>query len=138
MRNTQELCLYIDSKWCIDIFNNLQVYKRGASMAQGKKPIGHQDVWEEILQLLQCRRAPVSMTHVYGHNKLVYNDAADDLAKARAARSTVHRISRPRGPAEGEPRATRQKHVRARGVKRQAAMQALESDTGDIPDPEPD
>ena len=36
VRNTQELCLYIDSKWCVDIFNNLQLYKRRAWMAQGR------------------------------------------------------------------------------------------------------
>ena len=91
-------------------------------MARGKKPVRHHDVWEEILQeilqLLQGRGAPMCMTHVYGHNKLVYSDTADYLAKAGAARCTVHRISRPRGPAEGEPWATREKHVRARGVKR--------------------
>ena len=29
MRNTQELCLYSDSKWCVDIFNNLQLYSFG-------------------------------------------------------------------------------------------------------------
>ena len=111
----------------------------------------------ENFQLLQGRRALVSMTHVYGHNKLVYNNAADGLAKVGAARSTVHRASWPRGPAEGEPRARRQKHVRTRGVKRQAALQTSESDSGsekpivirhrrremcnvpmDIPDPEPD
>ena len=28
VRNTQELCLYSDSKWCVDIFNNLQLYKK--------------------------------------------------------------------------------------------------------------
>ena len=70
----------------------------------------------------------MSMTHVYGHNKL-YNDAADDLAKAGAARSMVHRASRPRGPAEGELRARRQKHMRTQGVKRQAAVQASQSDS---------
>ena len=99
-------------------------------MAQGKKPVRHHDVWEEIFQLLQGRAALVSMTHVYGHNKLVYHDAADDLAKARAARSTVHGASRPRGQAGGDPRARRRKHVRTRGVKRQAAMQASNSDSG--------
>ena len=41
VRNTQELCLYSDSKWCVDIFNNLQLYKRRAWMAQGKKPVRH-------------------------------------------------------------------------------------------------
>ena len=129
MRNTQELCLYNDSKRCVDIFNNMQLYKRRAWMAKGKKPVRHHDVWEEILLLSRHRRMPVSMTHVYGHNKLVYNDAADDLAKGGAARSTVHRILWPKGPPEGEPRATRQKHMRAQGVKRQAAVQASESDT---------
>ena len=52
MHNTQELCLYGDSKWCVDIFNNLQLHNRCAWMAQGKKPVRHQDVWEEILQLV--------------------------------------------------------------------------------------
>ena len=64
----------------------------------------------------------MSMTHVYGHNKVIYHDAADAPAKAGAARSTVHRVSRPRGSAGGEPRATRQKLVRVRGVKRQATV----------------
>ena len=70
VRNTEELCLYSDSKWCVDSFNNLQLYKRRAWMAQAKKPVRHQDVWEEIFQLLQGRKAPmkVSMIHVYGHN----------------------------------------------------------------------
>ena len=99
----------------------------------------------------------MSMTHVYGYNKLIYNEAADALAKAGAARSTVHRVARPRGPAGGEPQATKQKLVRARGVKRQAAVQTSDSETGsdtpvvihhrrqhmrktlmDIPDPERD
>ena len=53
------------------IFNNLQLYKRRAWLAQGKKPVKHHDVWEDILLLLQDRTAPVSMTHVYGHNKMV-------------------------------------------------------------------
>ena len=118
LRTTQELCLYSDSKWCVDIFDNLQLYTRHAWITQGKKPVGHQDVWEENFQLLRGRTAPVSMTHVYGHSKLVYNDAADGLGKAGAARSMVHRASRPRGPAKGEPRARRQKHMRTRGVKR--------------------
>ena len=26
--NTQELCVYSDSKWCVDIFNNFELYKR--------------------------------------------------------------------------------------------------------------
>ena len=116
VRNTQELCLYSDSKWCVDIFNNLQLYKRRAWMAQGKKPVKHHDVWEDILVLLHNRTAPVSMTHVYGHNKLIYNEATDALAKAGAARSTMHRVARPRGPAGGEPQATRQKLMRARRV----------------------
>ena len=109
MRNTQELCLYSDSKWCVDIFNNLQLYKRRAWIAQGKRPVGHHDVWEDILFLLQDRATPVSMTHVYGHNKFIYNEAVDALAKAGAARSTVHRVARPRGAAGGEPQATQGK-----------------------------
>ena len=70
-------------------------------MAQGKKPVRHHDVWEEFLFLLQDRIALVSMIHVYGHNKLIYNEATNALAKAGAARSTVHSVSRPRGSAGG-------------------------------------
>ena len=99
-------------------------------MAQGKKPVRHHDVWEDISLLLQDKAAPVSMTHVYGHKTLVYNDAVDDLAKAGAARSMVHKVLWPRGPAGGEPRSTRQKLVRAQGVKRQAAMQTSDRETG--------
>ena len=64
------------------------------------------------------------------HNKLIFNKAADALTKAGAAQSTVHRVAWPRGPAGGEPRATRQKLVRARGVKRQATVQTSDSETG--------
>ena len=42
---------------------------------KGKQPVRHQDLWEDICQLLQGRTTPVSVAHVYGHNKLVYNDA---------------------------------------------------------------
>ena len=72
MRNTQELCLYSDSNWCVDIFSNLQLYKRRNWIAKGKQPVRHHDIWEEINQSMQSRIASVSMTHVYGHNKLVY------------------------------------------------------------------
>ena len=157
MRNTQELCLYSDSKWCVDIFSNLQLYNRRGWMAKGKQPVKHHDIWEDIYQSLQARAATVCVTHVYGHNKLVYNEAADALARAGAAKSTVHRTVRPRGPTGEGPRARRQKRTRTRGVKRQAAVQVSNSDSGsdrptvirhrqrdmrnapmDISDPEPD
>ena len=41
---SQELCLYGDSKWCVDIFSNLHVYKFKGWMAQRKKPVRHHDV----------------------------------------------------------------------------------------------
>ena len=72
VRNTQELCLYSDSKWCVDNFNNLRLYK---GRAWGKKPVRRHDIWEDILLFLQDRTALVCMTRVYGHNKLIYNDA---------------------------------------------------------------
>ena len=116
------------------------------------------DIWEDIYQLLQGRIASVSVTHVYGHNKLKYNDAADALARAWAAKSTVHKTVRPRGPTDDKPRARRQKHTRARGVKWQATecgsqtvtqarsdrpivirhrRQGMRNAPMDIPDPEP-
>ena len=82
MHNTEELCLYSDSKWCVDIFNNRKLYKRRAWMAQGKKPVKRHDIWEDILLLLLDRAAPVSMTHVYGDNKLIHYDTVDAPAKA--------------------------------------------------------
>ena len=45
---SHELCPYSDSKWCVDIFSNLHVYKHKGWMAQGKKPVRHHDVREEI------------------------------------------------------------------------------------------
>ena len=39
--------------------------------------------------MCQGRTTPISMTHVYGHNRPVYNEEADALAKARAALSKV-------------------------------------------------
>ena len=42
--NTQELCLYSDSKWCLDIFSNLQLYKHRAWMAKGKQPVRYHDI----------------------------------------------------------------------------------------------
>ena len=52
VRNTQEMCLYSDSKWCVDSFSNLQLYKRRGWMAKGKQPVKHHDIWEDIYQLL--------------------------------------------------------------------------------------
>ena len=99
----------------------------------------------------------MSVTHVYGHSKLVYNEAANALSRAGAAKSMVHRTVRPRGPTDDGSRARRQKHTRTRVVKRQATVQVSDSDSCsdrpivirhrqremrnapmDIPDPEPD
>ena len=66
----------------------------------------------------------MSVTHVCGHNKLVYNEAADALARAGAAKSTVCKAVRPRELTDDGPRARRQKHTRTRGVKRQAVVQS--------------
>ena len=125
VRNTQELCLYSDSKWCVDIFSNLQLYERRNWVAKGKQPVRRHDIWEDIYQSLQSKTALVSMTHVYGHNKLVYNNAADARAK-----STVHKTSRPRGPTDDGPRVRRQKHTRTQEVKRHTAVQVSDSDSG--------
>ena len=130
MRSTQELCVYRDSKLCVDIFNNVQLYKRCGWMAKGKQLVRHHGLWEDIYQLLQARAATMSVTHVYGHNKLIYNKVADAPARARAAKSTVHRTVRPRGPTDEGQRARRQKRIRTRGVKRQAVIQVSDSDSG--------
>ena len=109
-------------------FNNLRLYKRRGWMAKGKKPMRHHDIWEEVYQSLEFRTAPLLMTHVYGHNKNVYNDAADALARAGAAKSKVHRTVRPKvAPGDGL-RVRRQKQTRSRGVKGQASLQVSEDD----------
>ena len=96
MLESQDLCLYSDSKRCMVIFSNLRVYKHKGWMAQGKKPVCHHDVWEDIYQMCQTKIAHISTTHVYDHNRLVYNEEADTLGKAGAAMSKVHRQRRVR------------------------------------------
>ena len=127
--DTQELCSYSDSKWFVDIFSNLCTYKRRGWMAQGKKPVRHHDIWEEIYRMCQGRTTPISMTHVYGHNKLVYNVEADALAKAGAALSKVHKPRRVRDMPQVNGEATRRKHTRGGGFKRQAAVQVSDHST---------
>ena len=130
MCNSQEMCPCRDFKWCVGIFGNLQLYKHRGWVAKGKHPVRHHDIWEDVYQLLPCRRAPMSMMHVYGHNKPVYNDPVDALAIVGAAKSRVHNTPRPMGPFDNGPRVRRQKHTRTRGVKRQAAVQVTEEDSG--------
>ena len=72
----------------------------------------------------------MSMSHVYGHNKLVYNDATDKLARAGAVKSTVHKTSQPTGLTDDGLRVRRQKHTRTRGVKWQVAVQVSDGDLG--------
>ena len=48
---SQELCLYGDSKWCVDIFSNQCAYTRRGWMAYGKKPVRNHDTCEEIYQM---------------------------------------------------------------------------------------
>ena len=83
-------------------------------------------MWEEIYQLYQDRTTPIPMTHVYGHNKLVYNEEADAFAKAGAALSKMHRPRCVMDMPRGSPEATRRKRTRGRGIKRQAAVQVLD------------
>ena len=40
VRGDQTLCMYSDSKWCVDVFDNLDVYKRRGWMARGKSQCG--------------------------------------------------------------------------------------------------
>ena len=68
------------------------MYKRGGWMAQGNKLVRHHDIREEIYHMGQGRTTPISMTHVYGHNRLVYNEA-DTLAKVGVALSTSRGVS---------------------------------------------
>ena len=65
-------------------------------MAPCKKPVRHYDVWEDIYHMCYARTAHISMRHVCGHNRLVYIEEADALAKAGAAMSKVHKPRRVR------------------------------------------
>ena len=110
-----------------------------------------------MYQISQAKTAHISMTHVYGHGRLVYNEEADTLAKAGAAMPKVHRPRRVRHMPQGNPLATRRKQIRGKGIKRQAAVWVSDDNTGsdmpahirhkrremrhvplDIPDPRPD
>ena len=86
-------------------------------------------IYEEIYHMCQGRRTPISMTHIYGHNWLVYNEEADALAKAGAALSKVHKLRRVRDIPQERGEASRRKQTRVRGIKRQAAVQALDEST---------
>ena len=66
--------------------------------------------------MCQARTTHTSMTHVCGHNRLVYNEEADTLAKAGAAMLKVRRPRRVRGVPHAV--ATRRKRTRGRGIKR--------------------
>ena len=127
--DSQDPCLYSDSKWCVDIFSNLRLCNHRGWMVQGKKPVRHHDVWEDIYQMCQAKTSRISMTHVYGHNRLVYNEEADTLAKAGAAMSKVHRPSRVKNMPQGSPVSTRRKQTRGRGVKKQVAVQVSDGST---------
>ena len=103
------------------------------------------------------RTAHISITHVYGHNSLVYNEEVDTLAKAGVAMLKVHRPRRVKDMPQGSPVATRRKQTKGRGIKRQAAVQVSDDSTDsdrpahiryrrremrnaplDVSDPEPD
>ena len=71
----------------------------------------------------------MSMTHVYGHNRLVYNEEADALAKAGATLSKEHKPRGVRDMPRGNGEATRQKRMRSSGIKRQAAGQVSDDNT---------
>ena len=78
-----------------------------------KKPPDRQGNWQ---------LAHKSMTHVYGHNRLVYNEEADALAKAGAALSKVHKPRRVEDMLHGSRVASRRKQM-GRGIKHKAAVQ---------------
>ena len=140
---------------CLCEFSNLCLYKRKGWMAQGKKPVRHHDTWEEIYQPYYGRTPPISMTHVYGHKRLVYNEKADALAKAGAVLSKVHLPRRVMDMLQSTGHQT--KVDQGRGIKRQAAVRVSDDNRGsdapahirhrrremrhaplDIPDSEPD
>ena len=97
-------------------------------MTKGKKLVWHHDIWEEVLWIIRSI-PPVTVMHVYGRNKIVYNEAADELAKAGAAQSKIHRPVRPRRAPDDGPRGGRQKHTRGRGPKRRVSVQVSDDST---------
>ena len=53
VRGDKMLCMKSDSKWCVDIFGNLSLYKRRGWMTQRKKPVRHHDLYEEVLSIIR-------------------------------------------------------------------------------------
>ena len=98
-------------------------------MTKGKKPVRHHDILEEVLSILRMRSVPVTVMHENGHNQNVYNDAADELAKAGVAWSKVHRPVWPRKAPDDGPRGRKSKQTRGRVVKRQASVQVSDEST---------
>ena len=69
--------LYIDSKWCVDILDNMAQYKRQKWHTKGRRPIRQHGVWEDIYAMITTRVGSFQVTHMYRHNKVPHNEEAD-------------------------------------------------------------
>ena len=61
-----------------------------------------------------------------------HNEGSDKLANAEAQKSVLHKESPRCRSVKGQQRGSRRKMVRGRGVKRQVAVQVIDSSSEDI------
>lgn len=75
-----EVCLYTDSKYVSDAFNNGWIYawaKKGWKKADGK-PVLNVELWQRLYELM--RKHDVTLVWVKGHAENEYNNRCDFLA----------------------------------------------------------
>lgn len=80
--------LYSDSAYLINAFqqNWLARWQMNNWKTAGKKPVENQDLWQQLLQLIQ--RHKVNWIKVKGHSDNVYNNRCDKLARDEIKKAT--------------------------------------------------
>lgn len=78
--------LYSDSAYLVNAFRQgwLVRWQKNGWLTVKKEPVENQDLWQELLQLVQQHR--VEWQKVKGHSDNQYNNRCDELARAAIAR----------------------------------------------------
>lgn len=83
--------VYSDSKTAVDAFNDyIPKWTKNAIRTQGiwhasnGKPVAHQDLYKQILDMLEPYNAKVKYIHVKAHKESHYNNEVDAMVRAAA------------------------------------------------------
>lgn len=78
--------IYSDSAYLVNAFRQgwLVRWQKNGWLTVKKEPVENQDLWQELLQLVQQHR--VEWQKVKGHSDNQYNNRCDELARAAIAR----------------------------------------------------